>query len=74
MTYPQAIVIAAALIAAAVFVTNDVPTAQAQLTGPWQMAVVLTENNMAWRINTTTGQMQRCMAVKTPFCTEMPMP
>ncbi len=74
MTYPQAIVIAASLIAAAIFVTNDVPTAQAQLTGPWQMAVVPTENNIAWRINTTTGQMQRCISGKNPFCTETPVP
>ncbi len=74
MTYPRAIVIAASLIAAAIFVTNDVPTAQAQLTGPWQMAVVPAENNMAWRINTTTGQMQQCIAVSTPVCSNMPKP
>ena len=63
VTYPQAIVIAAALFAGAIFVTNDVPTAQTQLTGPWQMAVVPTEKtwhgastprpvrwNGAWRL------------------------
>ena len=74
MTYPQAIVTAALLIAAAIFVTNDVPTAQAQLTGPWQMAVVPTEKNLAWRINTTTGQMERCFDVKPPVCNKMPKP
>ena len=74
MTYPQAIVITAALIAAAIFVTNDVPTAQAQITGPWQMAVVPTEKTMAWRINTTTGQMQQCRALSTPVCSNMPKP
>ena len=73
MTYPQAIVIAASLIAAAIFVTNDVPTAQAQIMGPWQMAVAPTEN-IAWRINTTTGQMEQCLAVSTPVCSKMPKP
>ena len=74
MTYPQAIVIAASLIAAAIFVTNKVPTAQAQLTGPWQMAVSPTEKTVAWRINTTTGQMEQCLALTTPVCNKMPKP
>ncbi len=62
------------LTAAANFVTNDVPKAQAQLTGPWQIAVVPTENYMAWRINAATGKMERCLAVSTPVCQRVPGP
>ncbi len=62
------------LTAAANFVTNDVAKAQAQLTGPWQIAVVPTENYKAWRINTATGKMERCLAVSTAVCQRVPGP
>ncbi len=74
MTYPQDIVIAGSLIAAAIFMTNGAQQAEAQLAGPWQIAVVPMRENMVWRINTTTGQIEWCLEVSSPVCTKMPAP
>ncbi len=64
MTDAQGIVIAAAFVAAAVFVTREAPPANAVLDmsniGPWQMQVTA-EALMAWRINTKTGAIARCL-------------
>ncbi len=63
MTNAQGIVIAAALVATAVFVTREVPPANAVLDlsniGPWQMQAA-EKGVTAWRINTTTGAMSWC--------------
>ena len=63
MTDVQGIVIAAALVATAVFVTREVPPANAVLDmsniGPWRMQVT-DQALMAWRINTKTGAMSWC--------------
>ncbi len=75
MKYPQAIIMGAALIAAAIFFTNGAPIAEAQRTGPWQMQVGSGAADLAWRINTETGEMHVCQAIKlkTP-CHKMPAP
>ena len=64
MGYPQVIIIGAALIAAAIYFTNGAPIAEAQRTGPWQMQLPAGDAGLfvAWRINTTTGEMYRCIA------------
>ncbi len=63
MSATQAIVIAGALLAVAVYVTRDSSPAGAVLDlpniGPWQMQVT-GQADMAWRINTKTGAMSWC--------------
>ena len=75
MKYPQAIIMGAALIAAAIFFTNGAPIAEAQRTGPWQMQVGSVQNtNIAWRINMKTGEMHTCAAILgKPKCLKMPL-
>ncbi len=76
MGYPQAIIMRAALIAAAIFFTNGAPIAEAQRTGPWQMQVPTgtAGSGIAWRINTKTGEMHVCRGLggKT-ICIKMPL-
>ena len=75
MKYPQAIIMGAALIAAAIFFTNGAPIAEAQRTGPWQMQVGTNKGSaLAWRINTKTGEMHVCRGLggKT-ICIKMPL-
>ena len=75
MGYPQAIIMGAALIAAAIFFTNGAPIAEAQRTGPWQMQVGSdTGSRIGWRINTKTGEMHVCGGVTALWCEKMPMP
>ncbi len=77
MGYPQAIIMGAALIAAAIFFTNGAPIAEAQRTGPWQMQLGSgTASVLAWRINTKTGEMHVCRAhLQDPTCSKkMPLP
>ena len=75
MKYPQAIIMGAALIAAAIFFTNGAPIAEAQRTGPWQMQVGSGElSNIAWRINMKTGEMHMCAtSAGKPTCFKMPL-
>ncbi len=73
MGYPQAIIMGAALIAAAIFFTNGAPVAEAQRTGPWQMQAGTAQGSkVAWRINTKTGEMHYCLGHKTE-CLKMPL-
>ncbi len=78
MKYPQAIIMGAALIAAAIFFTSGAPIAEAQRTGPWQMHVGSGPgigSAVAWRINTVTGEMHACFGhQKAPSCSKMPLP
>ncbi len=75
MGYLQAIIMGAALIAAAIFFTNGAPIAEAQRTGPWQMQISSIPV-VAWRINTTTGEMHQCVRrpAEAPACVKMPLP
>jgi len=82
MTYPQAIVVSVALIAAATIFTNIAPPAEAQRGGRWQMQTTSLPA-YAWRINNTTGVMQACYGVPRgvtasrgvkPVCITMPNP
>jgi len=75
MKYPQAIIMGAALIAAAIFFTNGAPIAEAQRTGPWQMLVGSGElSNIAWRINMKTGEIHMCAATAGKGkCLKMPL-
>ena len=75
MKYPQAIIMGAALIAAAIFFTNGAPIAEAQRTGPWQMLVGSGPFSVvAWRINMRTGEMHMCQTVKgKTACFKMPL-
>ncbi len=59
-----AIIMGAALIAAAIYFTNGAPVAETQRTGPWQLQLPTGKSGeyLAWRINTTTGEMHRCTA------------
>ena len=58
MNYPMAIVIAAALIAGAVFFSNQNDLGAAG-NGTWAGVGVDTHDN-AWAVNTQTGEMRRC--------------
>ncbi len=72
MNYPTAIAVAAALIAGAIVLGNIMPAVQAQRTGPWQVAASGV-GVLAWRFNTTTGELEWCRAsAKPPTCTKMP--
>lgn len=84
MTYPQAIVVSVALIAAATVFTNIAPPVEAQQRGSWQMRTT-SMPAIAWRINTLTGVMQSCFGLPSgvdpgprgkmrPVCTTMPNP
>ena len=75
MGYPQAIIMGAALIAAAIFFTNGAPVAEAQRTGPWQMQIGSDHDaiTIAWRRNTETGEMHLCHDVATK-CVKMTTP
>ena len=75
MKYPQAIIMGAALIAAAIFFTNGAPIAEAQRTGPWQMLVGSNQGAIvAWRINLKTGEMHVCSSTAgKPKCLKMPL-
>ena len=59
MNYPMAIVIAAALIAGAVFFSNQNDLGAAG-NGTWTGVGVDNETNKAWAVNTQTGKMKRC--------------
>ena len=76
MNYPTAIVVAAALIAGAVVFGNIIPAVQAQRTGPWQVvAPPEGKGTVAWRFNTTTGELEWCLATRKPLtCMKMPPP
>jgi hypothetical protein len=88
MTNHQSILIAAGMIAAAVLLTNGKPSLLNRLMGgEWR--VTIPEGNLgvvwAWRLNTVTGELQRCSgAFKTadqpgtepakPQCETLPNP
>ena len=59
MNYPMAIVIAAALIAGAMFFSNQNDLGAAG-GGTWAGVGVDNETNKAWAVNTQTGEMRRC--------------
>ena len=59
MSYPGAIVIAAGLIAGALILTG---TGQTQVTSIGKYAIAAEASGAAaWRLDTTTGVLQRCM-------------
>ncbi len=66
MTYPQAIVIGVALIAAAIIFTNIAPPVEAQQRGRWQMQTTSVPAT-GWRFNTLTGVMQICFGVPVAY-------
>ena len=59
MNYPMAIVIAAALIAGAMFFSNQNDLGAAG-SGTYAGVGVDNETNYVWAVNTQTGQMRRC--------------
>ena len=60
MNYPQAIVVAAALIAVALIVTDSRPTtAQAARAGSYQIAPQAVTGNV-WIVNTLSGDLRLC--------------
>ena len=59
MNYPMAIVIAAALIAGAVFFSNQNDLGAAG-NGEWAAVGVDNQTNYAWAVNIITGAMKRC--------------
>ena len=70
MTYPHAIIIGAALIAAAVFVgTTTRPVEAQRASGPWQMQA---RSEIAWRIDTRTGEMEVCQVFFASSSLEKP--
>ncbi len=79
MSYAHTLLIGAVLIAAAVLFTNRLPPAEAQPSGPWRMQVS-PNGNIAWRINSTTGEMHYCRGMTSlthnspPSCVSMPHP
>ena len=70
------IIVAAAVIAAAILISGGVPWVEAQRPGPWQMQVPGSTALSAWRMNTATGEMERCDLFQgdAPTCTKMPNP
>lgn len=79
MSFAQTILIGAALIAAAILFSDRLPPAEAQPGGPWQMQVS-PNGNIAWRINSTSGEMHFCRGMSSlthkspPSCVAMPTP
>ncbi len=79
MTYPQAIVAAAALFAVALIVTDSRPTtAQARRAGSYQIAPQAVTGNV-WIVNTATGDLRLCkppptFATVVVDCTQLPPP
>ena len=79
MSYAHSLLIGAVLIAAAVFFTDRLPPAEAQPSGPWRMQVS-PNGNIAWRINSTSGEMHFCRGMTSlthnspPSCVAMPHP
>ena len=79
MSYAQSLLIGAVVIAAAVLFTNRLPPVEAQPSGPWRMQVS-PNGNIAWRINSTTGEMHFCRGMTSltnnspPSCVAMPRP
>ena len=68
-------IIAAVVIAAAILFGGGVPWVEAQRTGPWQVQVSASPF-AAWRINTMTGEFERCETDGVNFmrCVKMPSP
>ncbi len=79
MNYAHTLLIGAVLIAAAVLFNNRFPPAEAQPSGPWRMQVS-PNGNIAWRINSTSGEMHFCRGMTSlahnspPSCVAMPRP
>ena len=80
MSYAHTLLIGAVLIAAAILFTNRLPPAEAQPSGgQWRMQVS-PNGNIAWRINSTTGEMHYCRGMTSlthnspPSCVSMPHP
>ena len=79
MSYAHTMLIGAALIASAILFTNRLPPAEAQPGGPWRMQVS-PNGNIAWRINSTSGEMHFCRGMTSlthnspPSCVAMPRP
>lgn len=79
MSFAHTMLIGAALIAAAVLFTNRSPPAEAEPGGPWRMQVS-PNGNIAWRINSTSGEMHFCRGMTSltrnspPSCVAMPRP
>ena len=77
MSYAHTLLIGAVLIAAAILFTNRLPPAEAQPSGPWRMQVS-PNGNIAWRINSTSGEMHFCRGMTSlthkspPSCVAMP--
>ena len=59
MNYPMAIVIAAAMIAGAIFFSNQ-NGLSAEGNGEWAAVGVNQVKNHAWAVNTLTGDMRGC--------------
>ena len=64
MNYPMAIVIAAALIAGAMFVSNQNDLGAAG-NGTWEPVGIDSQTNFVWAVNTHTGQKRRCTISNT---------
>jgi len=79
MSFAHTMLIGAALIAATILFTNRLPPAEAQPAGPWRMQVS-PNGNIAWRINSTSGEMHFCRGMTSlsqkspPSCVAMPRP
>ncbi len=77
MSYAHTLLIGVVLIAAAVLFTNKFPPAEAQPSGPWRMQVS-PNGKIAWRINSTSGEMHFCRGMTSlthnspPSCVAMP--
>ena len=77
MSPANTMLIGAALIAAAILFTNKLPPAEAEPGGPWRMQVS-PNGNIAWRINSTSGEMHFCRGMTSltpnspPSCVSMP--
>ncbi len=77
MSYVHTMLIGAALIAAVILFTDRLPPAEARPGGPWLMQVS-PNGNIAWRINSASGEMHFCGGMTSlthnspPSCVAMP--
>ncbi len=79
MSFAQTMLIGAALIAVAILFTNRLPPAEAEPGGSWRLQVS-PNGNIAWRINSISGEMHFCRGMTSlthnspPSCVSMPHP
>ncbi len=77
MSFANTMLIGAAVIAVAILFANRLPPAEAEPGGPWRMQVS-PNGNIAWRINSTSGEMHFCRGMTSlthnspPSCVAMP--